>query len=844
MDEAVQTRSEATTTVRGDGVNRRLTPLVGLIVCCGLVAMAWAVSGIGAPPSLPALYYPLVLTSLVAVASGCTVPIRIRTPQGISPTSAAVLVSVAVLPVHWVVVCTAVGVAVGRSVARSAPVKVAFATAKESIGALAAAAAATWAGLAPVLGGTSHLTRSWTVTVVSLCVAALAYAAVDETLPVPVVALADRTSWQRVVRRGARMRAGVKVATLLLALATVVVVAVDARLLVATPLAVLLLHSSFRRRLHLAEERSAWRQLAETTDALNNVDLDAVLRTASSGAARLFSARIVEIEFQHGPQRRLVRGDEHGLRYDGPVDHAGPGVGGDLVTVPLGATGDAEQAAGALRLALAGAGLSDRERYTLRTFGAALTTAIRNAIAYAQVIDLASRHEHDATHDPLTGLANRRHLRERLTAALADRRSLPRTALVLIDLDHFKEVNDTLGHSAGDQVLVEVARRLDRAAAGDLVARLGGDEFAIVLTGHAAPARAEHQAARILQVLRDPMDLDGIRISLRASAGLATANGNASTEELLRRADVAMYQAKESGRGLTRYDRSRDTADPDRLALRGELPAALAGHHYAVGFDPIVDLGSGSAVAAEAVVRWGNTGLGDQPAAGMLALVERSGWLAEFTRGMFDRTLAATRLLRDAGFVLPVSVGISARSLLDPGFPADVRNRLDMHRVPADQLIVELTETTGISCPDMALSALHQLHDDGVRIAFAGFGTSDAPLSALLRIPVHLVKVDHRLLAVPENSPAALRSLVGLGRDLAHTVVANGVSTPGQRRTLWELGCAAGQGSLFGPAAADVDELVSMLRRGRDGVVGALAPSLHPGANIVRMPRLRRAGSG
>ncbi|MFY1632034.1 putative bifunctional diguanylate cyclase/phosphodiesterase [Solwaraspora sp. WMMB335] len=831
--------------MRGDGADRRLVPFVVLIACCGLVALAWAVYTVGSPPRLPALYHPLVLASLVAVASGSTVPIRIRAAQGISPTSAAVLVSVAILPAPWVVVCTAAGVVVGRSIAGSAPVKVVFAAAKESIGALAAALAVAWVGLVPIPGSTVHLVQSWPVTVLALAAAAVAYAIVDETLPVPVVALADRTSWRRVVRRGAQLRAAVKVATLLLALATVMVVAIDARLLVATPLAVLLLHSSYRRRLHLDEERSAWRKLAEITDALNNVDLDAVLRTALRGAVRLFSAQLVEIEFDHGSGRRLVRGDEHGLRYDGPPGHVAVPAGYEPVTVPLGAAGTQdERGLGTLRLVVAGPGLSDRERYTLRTFGAALTTAIRNAIAYAQVTDLAARHEQDATHDPLTGLANRRQLRDRLGVALGDRRKLPRTALVLIDLDHFKEVNDTLGHSAGDQVLIEVASRLRRAAATeDLVARLGGDEFAILVSGHGTPARAEHHASQILQVLRDPMDLDGIRVSLRASAGLATANGNADTEELLRRADVAMYQAKEAGRALVRYDRCFDTADPDRLAMRGELPGAMSGQQFEVTFDPIVDLGSGAALAADAAVHWGHDDFGDQPPARLLALVERSGLLAEFTRDVIHQALCAVRSWQDAGFALPVSVGISTRSLLDPMFPVEIRRQLAAHDVPADQLIVELTETTGIGYPDMALRALHQLHDDGVRIAFAGFGTSNAPLAALLRIPVHLVKVDHQLLDVPENSPAALPSLIGLGRSLAHTVVASGVATTAHRRLLWELGCTGGQGRLFHPGAASAGDLLAALRRGHDGVAGALASSIHPGANVVRLPRLRRAGS-
>jgi len=830
--------------VPSDGVDRRLAPLVSLIVLCGLAAVAWAASRIGPPPSLPALYHPLILTSLVAVASGCTVPIRVRTPQGISSTSAALLVSVAVLPVPWVVLCTAAGVAVGRAVVRSAPTKIAFAAAKESLAALAASVAAASVGLTPALGSTAHLTTSWETAVLALCAAALTYAVVDETLPVPVLALASGTRWRQVVRRGAEVRAWVKAATLVLALVIVAVVAVDPRVLIATPLAVLLLHSGYSWRMHLAEERLAWRQLAETTDALNSVDLDAVLHTAVRGAARLFSARYVEIELSHGALRRLVRGDDRDVRYDGSVGGAAPAPG-QVVSMPINQGDAGGSAQGVLRLAFGSAvGLSDRERYTLRTFVSALATAIRNATAYAQVTELAARHRHEATHDPLTGLANRRQLRDRLGAALADRRRLPSTALLLIDLDHFKEVNDTLGHSAGDRVLVEVAVRLRQAVDGALVARLGGDEFAVILEGLTAPARAEHHARRILGVLGDPMDLDGMRIGLRASAGLATADGNASTEELLRRADVAMYQAKDSGQALARYVRSRDTTDPDRLALRGALPAAVTGHRFAVEFAPIVDLGSGAAIAAEAVTRWGETELGGQPPARVLTLVERSGLLADFTRAVVDRALVAARTWQDAGFHLQVAVDISPRSLLDPTFPAAVRRQLAAHEVPADRLILQLTDTGTISCPDTVTRGLAMLHDDGVRIAFAGFGTSSAPLSTLLRIPVHLVKLDHQVIGSSEHSPVALHSLIGLGRDLAQTVVASGVGTVVHRRTLWELGCTGGQGSLFGPSVWSPHALVDALRHGSEGIVGALAPSLHPGANVVRMPRLRRASSG
>ncbi|MEV4759730.1 EAL domain-containing protein [Micromonospora sp. NPDC049559] len=827
--------------MRDSEADGRVIPIVGLVVSGALLCLIWAVTHL--PPPVPArtLLYPLLVTTLVAVANGWVIRTEIRSAQSVSTTSAAVLVGVTILPAPWLVLCTAVGIAVAQAVVRLRPVKAAFAIGKETITATAASAAAGWAGAHPVLGSVERLDSLRTI-LIGLGAAALAYAAVDETVALPVLALANRTPWWQVLRRGVEVRIAVKVVTMLLAAATIGVIAVDARLLIATPLVVLLLHSGYSRRLHLREERLAWRRLAETTDALNSVDLDSVLGTAVRGAADLFSAQYVAVELGPPGRRRLVRGDGTGIRYDGPAD-AAPPADSRYVAIPFGAE-NAGDGRGELRLGLgAGNTLSDREQYTLRTFAAALSTAIRNATAYEEVTRLAAQHAHDAAHDPLTGLANRRQLHDRLAGALSGRGGRSGAALLLIDLNHFKEINDTLGHGAGDRVLVEVADRLRTVASGALVARLGGDEFAVLFPGVAPPARTEHRARQVLSVLRTPMDLDGVRVSVGASAGLATA-GTASPEELLRRADVAMYQAKDSGHPLATYARGRDTADLTGLALGGEVSGAVAAQQFVVGFAPTVDLSTGRVIAAEAVASWDHPDLGPLAPGRFLALVERSGLLGDFTRAVLDESLAAVRAWQDAGFDLPVAVTVSPRSLLDPTFPAQLLDRLERHRVAAERLVVDLVDTTTIGNLDTVVRVLMLLRDAGVRIALDDLGAPRTSLSALFRLPVHQAKIHHELVAAVSGAPsAALRSLVELGRSLNLTVIAGGLENPEHRSLLWELGCTGGQGSLFGVTPLSTAGLLATLRRGFGGVPGALAPTLHPGGSVVRLAKLRRIGS-
>jgi diguanylate cyclase (GGDEF)-like protein len=476
-----------------------------------------------------------------------------------------------------------------------------------------------------------------------------------------------------------------------------------------------------------------------------------------------------------------------------------------------------------------------------------LCTAIRNAQAYAELERVSAENAFAAAHDPLTGLANRRKLYEVAGKTFDTRTNDGVLALLLIDLNHFKEVNDTLGHAAGDDVLCEIARRLERAACpGDLVARLGGDEFAVLMTKLPTPAMASHRAEVMLTELDRSIDVDGMPLTVEAAGGIALAPGSGGVEELMRRADVAMYQAKRSGQRTASYVHARDTADVGRLMLGTELRRALDNQEFVVDFQPIVDLVTGEVVSAEAVAHWQHPQHGSLTPMRFLETVERSGQLAAFADAVLDQSLAALDTWREAGFDLPVAVNVSPRSLLDPKFPDAVLDRLRSHGVEPDRLVLELAETLTISQLDVVDRTLGKLSDAGVRLALDDFGTGVSSLTVLSRLPVHELKIDREFVRAVETSSeaaAVIRSTVDLARSLHLTVVADGVESEPQRRALFKLGAVAGQGHLFARPMRS-GRFLATLQRGSAGQPGVLAIPLHESGSVVRMPRRRAPGHG
>ncbi|SIQ55146.1 putative bifunctional diguanylate cyclase/phosphodiesterase [Micromonospora avicenniae] len=823
---------------RENETDRRLLLLIGLVVVLASLIVVTALRPAltsAAPRSANDAAGLVMVAFMIAVGTLVKARVRIRsTTHSISWNETAIVIGVAIAPTSWVVLCTAVGIFLASL--RLSAIKVAFGVGKNVIvawGAGTALTAMSWTW--PPSGG-------WRM-VVPLGVAYLVAALLDDLLAIPVIALASGTKIARNFRSNLDLRLGGFAVRFLVAVCTLLILQAAPRFLLAVPPLVLSLHLAYSARIRARTEQQAWQRLARATDALNVVDLDKVLATAVTQAAELFSADQVEIELRDGA--RTVRGGADGvIAYDGPDGEPAP-VDGTVVPAPLEGH-DRTADVGVLRLRFRGpVQLSERERYTLRTFASALCTAVRNAQAYAELARVADEHAYAASHDALTGLANRRQLLEQGTEQLSTKHADGVTALVLIDLNHFKEVNDTLGHAAGDQVLVQVAERLRDAAQGDdLVARLGGDEFAVLLRGLPAPAVAAHRAETLLAALHQPIDLDGMRISVEASGGIAAAPAAGGMPELLRRADVAMYQAKRAGQRISTYAPTRDTADLNRLTLGGELPRAVADHEFTVNFQPIVDLSTGEIVSAEALARWHHPTHGLIDPLRFLEAVERSGLLPAFAEAILDQALIAAKTWREAGFDVPVAVNVSPRSLLDARFPGSVLARLRAHDLPPDQLVLELTETLTLSQLDVVDRVLSRLRDEGVRLALDDFGTGYSSLSLLSRIPVHELKIDKSFvtaMATSTEAAAVIRSTVDLGRSLDLTVVAEGVESEPQRQALWQLGCAAGQGHLFArPMPAGM--LLAALHRGAGGSPGLLAPPLHDAGAVIRLAPGRRTG--
>jgi diguanylate cyclase (GGDEF)-like protein len=823
-----------------DVTDLQLRLRIGLVVVGSLIAAGINVwTAIQRPQPVPNLLVVVLICAGVFIANRIKVYVRVGSSRdGTAWGELPVLIGLMVVPMPWVVLCVAVGMTVLKLSLRVGWQKGVFSVAKEVL-------TATTAGLVLAAFGVRPDLAHPQFAPVPIVVAFVASSIVDLVAFLPVMAVDQHSTVVGVARKdwdGRLIGLGVRLAAVLL-----VVAALSGRisilLLLPLPPIAACMHLWHSRRLRTRQERESWQRLSQAVDALNVVDLDEVLHLGTTRLAQIFSADEAEIELAEGGTHRLVRGTGGGIRSDRPGTLEPPGT--DSVAVVELKTNDGQYRAGRLRLRWRRrVSLTEFERYKFEVFAAALCTAIRNARAYTELARVSTQNAHAATHDGLTGLANRRKLLESADLAFDSRADDGILALLLIDLNHFKEINDTLGHSAGDRVLCEVACRLQAAAQpGDLVARLGGDEFAVLFSRLPSPAMATHRAQTILAALDESIEVDGMQLTVEGAGGIALAPGTGGVQELVRRADVAMYQAKHSGNRTAVYVHSHDTADLSRLIIGSELKRAVEREEFLVDFQPIVDLGTGEVVSAEALTQWH---LLDQRRPPLLETVERSGQLAAFADAMLEQSLAAIGMWREAGFDVPVAVNVSPRSLLDPEFPEAVLTRLDRHHVPADRLVLELAETLTISQIDVVARTLGGLRDAGVRLALDNFGTGVSSLSVLSRIPVHQLKIDREFVAAVETSSeaaAVIRSTVDLAHSLHLTVVAEGVESEPQRHALWELGCVAGQGHLFArPMRAG--RLLATMRRGTGGRPGTLAGALHETGSVVRMPRRRAPGPG
>jgi diguanylate cyclase (GGDEF)-like protein len=450
--------------------------------------------------------------------------------------------------------------------------------------------------------------------------------------------------------------------------------------------------------------------------------------------------------------------------------------------------------------------LAERHRQTMEMMSVILSAALGHAALVAQ----SERNEHQAVHDPLTDLPNRTRFRQRILQTLATGEAAGGFAVVIMDLDRYKEINDSMGHHAGDAVLVEVARRVEGVLrTSEIVARLGGDEFGLLLGVPAGTAGLETALDLVREAIEEPILFGDQPLAISASMGVATfPEQGRDVDTLLRHADVAMYAAKGSDLPFAVYDEADNRTDPARLGLVAELRRGLRRRELVLHYQPMARLASGVVDSVEALVRW------DHPERGLvfpdafIPLAQETGLIRPLTRYVLEEAARQAREWQLAGLELAVSVNISARNLLDAEFPDQVERCLTEAGLPPALLELEITETTMLSDGARTTSALERLSGLGIRISIDDFGTGySSSLASLRRLPISEIKIDRSFVMNMdgcENDAVIVRSTIELGRNLGLSVVAEGVESEQVWSELRRLGCTSAQGYyLTRPVPAD-----------------------------------------
>ncbi|MCU1600414.1 MAG: diguanylate cyclase/phosphodiesterase & domain with sensor(s), partial [Frankiales bacterium] len=418
------------------------------------------------------------------------------------------------------------------------------------------------------------------------------------------------------------------------------------------------------------------------------------------------------------------------------------------------------------------------------------------ALANAQLVE---RLNFDSTHDSLTGLLNRSGFRARLEHGLAGSSPL---AVLLMDLDRFKEVNDTLGHHHGDLLLQHIARRLENVLRPtDVLARLGGDEFAVLVR-----KLDEQSVLELVERLQDaltlPLQLQGVDIEVGASIGVVLVEGTelrstADAESIMQQVDVAMYAAKREGAGVQVYRDAMNDSSLRRLSLAGSLRSAIDERQFFLHYQPQVSLQDGRITGAEALLRWDHPTLGSVSPDEFIALAEQGGLIRELTRYVLDVALTDCAVWAAAGHPMAVSVNVSVRNLLEPDLAELVAELLALRDVPSSRLTLEITETHVMADPERTAQVLEDLADLGVSLSIDDFGTGYSSLAYLRRLPVSEVKIDRTFVADlsrDDTDTAIVEAITQLGHTLGLSVVAEGVEDQATQARLAALGCDTVQG--------------------------------------------------
>ncbi len=430
---------------------------------------------------------------------------------------------------------------------------------------------------------------------------------------------------------------------------------------------------------------------------------------------------------------------------------------------------------------------------------------------------LRQQYMHQAFHDPLTDLANRSLFLYQVGHALVrTQRNGETVAVLFLDLDNFKTVNDSLGHAAGDRLLVEASRRLSSCVReGDLIARLGGDEFAVLVEEAERAADVHEIAERIGAAMSRPFKLQGKEVFVNASIGIARSEHGETSDVLVRNADVAMYVAKNRGKGQhVWFEPAMHRAALDRLVVEADLRRAIEHEEFFLCYQPIVELATGEIIGAEALVRWMCRDRGTVPPGVFIPIAEETGLIVAIGRWVLRRAcLEAVRWTKERGLPVRITVNLSGRQLQEAAIVDEVRQALAETGLDPGQLVLEITESMLMENTAVSMDRLTALKALGVSLAIDDFGTGYSSLSYLQRYPVDILKIDKAFVDLIDkggDGPVLARAIVALGETLRMITVAEGIETEAQRSHLLELGCELGQGYLFAPPL-EAEEFWSLL---------------------------------
>lgn len=801
------------------------------VLAAGVLAAGWPLVAVlqGDSDGLP--LSGLAATGLFVVAALLRFTFRFGSHRvAYLPLDAALILTLLLVPAVWAPMVAGLGMALAAGVLHQPTIKLLANSARCALAAFAGVGAVTLTG--------AGFDPETTGGIVGLVVTGVIFDLVGNVLTMVVVGVAQGISTRAVWSANAGIQAVTAGGNLALTAAGLLLARVDVRLLLVLPIGALLLYQAYLVRQRGRAEREAGRRLAEAVRSLSSLDEQEVVRRAAAAASDLLAADVVEICLRSDVGTSTL----HRHRSDGGT--AATGATEQMAaTVPLDA--DGETPLGEIRVYLSAyMRLVERERDALRTLAAATHTALQTARAHARTAELAELRAYEATHDPVTRLPNRQLLQQRVDAYLDTAVDpVPAVALVLIRPDHFNEVAATLGHAARDTLLRHAASHLvDAGLLGELVARLDGDQFAVFLHEAADPADVAERARALLEALATSLRLDAATVSMTGTAGIAYAGPAqpASAGELLRQASVALERAARIGTGVEFYQPAQDASGPGSLLLSAELRTALSEGQLVLHYQPVVDLNTGAPVAAEALVHWRHPTRGLLPPREFLPVLESSSLLPAYTDWLLREALAECHEWSALDLEVPVSVNLSARSLLDRELPGRVAAALARARLSPERLMLELTESSALSPIDTVDVVLEDLRILGVRVAVDDFGTGHSSLTRLLRVPATDLKIAPQFVEGMLTSPQArtiVRAAIEIAQSYDLRAIAVGVRTAAHAAAVRNLGGHAGQGDHCLPPMLAVKARAAMK-------LAASGAELAPAADVIPLRQHRRTDPG